>query len=130
MRLFRSMIEAADGMPEVGPSARMLGVRPGNTPSPDVLVVHPQDMLTPGQGGMSVAIDNPKRLARHRRPASLGGLGLDPVWLLELDDLGPPLQFRQDGLTHGLIEPKAAMTFQEYLKALAALRTSWQFHCR
>jgi hypothetical protein len=44
MRLFRSMIEAADGLPAVGPSARMLGVRAGNAPTPDAPAVHPQDV--------------------------------------------------------------------------------------
>ncbi len=117
MPLFRSMMEAADGLPQVGPSARMLGVRPGNMPTPDVPVIQPQDVLAPGQGGMSVAPDDPLRLVRHRRPASLGGLGQDPVCVLESDDLGPQLQFRQDGPTHGLIEPKAPMAFQDYLKA-------------
>ena len=70
------------------------------------------------------------RLTRHRRPASLGGLGQDPVWVLEADDLGPHLQFRQDSPTHGVIEPKTATTFQDYLKALAALRARWRLYCR
>jgi hypothetical protein len=130
MRLFRSMIEAADGLPAVGPSARMLGVRPGNAPTPAVPAVHPQDVLAPGQGGMSVAPDDPMRLTRHRRPASLGGLGQDPVWVLEADDLGPHLQFRRDSPTHGVIEPKTATIFQDYLKGLAALRARWRLYCR
>jgi hypothetical protein len=130
MRLFRSMIEAADGLPAVGPGARMLGVRPGNTPTPDVPVIHPQDVLAPGQGGMSVAPDDPMRLTRHRRPASLGGIGQDPVWVLEVDDLEPLLRFRQDNPTHGLIEPKAPMAFQDYLNALATLQARWRLYCR
>ena len=108
---------------------RMLGVRPGNAPTPDVPAVHPQDVLAPGQGGMSVAPDDPMRLTRHRRPASLGGLGQDPVWVLEVDDLGAHLQFRLDRPTHGVIEPKTATTFQDYLNALTALRTRWRLHC-
>ena len=130
MRLLISMVEAADRSPEVGPSARLLGVRPANRSTPDVPAVYPQDVLGPGQGGMSVAPDDPMRLTRHRRPASLGGIGQDPVWVLDVDDLGPLLQFRQDGTTHGIIEPKAPMTFQDYLKALGALRTRWRLHCR
>jgi hypothetical protein len=130
MRLYRSMIEAADGLPQVGPSARMLGVRPGNAPTPDVPAVHPQDILIPGQGGLSVAPDDPMWLARHRRPASLGGLGQDPVWVLELDDLVPHLRFSQDSPTHGVTEPKAPMPFQDYLKALAALRARFRLYCR
>ena len=79
---------------------------------------------------MSVAPDDPMRLARHRRPASLGGLGQDPVWVLDLDDLKPNIRYRSDGPTHGLIEPKAATAFQDYLKALIALRPCWRLYCR
>ena len=129
MRLFRGMIEAADGLPYVGPSARMLGVRPGNTPTPDVPVVHANDVLAPGQGGMSVAPDDPMHLSRHRRLASLGGLGRDPVWVLEADDLGPLLQFRREHAAHGVIDPKTTMPFQDYVKALAALRARWRLYC-
>src|SRR4051812_35516498 len=102
MKLFRSMVEGQDGSPEVGPSARKLGVRPGNAPTPDVLAADPQDIIAPGQGGMSAAPDDPLWLARHRRPASLGGLGQDPVWYIETDDLGPDLRFHQDSATHGV----------------------------
>src|SRR5947209_20619870 len=44
MRLYRSMREAPDGFPEAGPGGRLLGVRPGSDPTPDVLAVdpHPQ----------------------------------------------------------------------------------------
>src|SRR5437870_13410912 len=100
MRLYRSMKEAADGFPAVGPSSRLLGVRPGNAPTPDVLAVAPSDPVLPGQGGMSVVPDDPANLPRHLRPASLGGTGRDPVWYIETDDLGPNLVFRQDRATH------------------------------
>lgn len=130
MQLFRSMIEATDGLPAVGSSARMLRVRLGNTPTPDVPVVHPQDVHAPGQGGLSVAPDDPMRLSRRRRPASLGGIGRDPVWVLEAADLGPHLQFRQDSPTHGLIEPKAPTPFRDYLTALMAMRARWRLYCR
>src|SRR6059058_2366777 len=69
MRLYRSMKEAADGFPAVGSSSRLLGVRPGNAPTPDVLAVAPSDLVLPGQGGMSVAPDDPANLPRHLRPA-------------------------------------------------------------
>jgi hypothetical protein len=79
---------------------------------------------------MSVAPDDPMRLPRHRRPASLGGIGQDPVWVLELDDLGPDLRYRPDSPTHGLIEPNAPVAFQDYVTALIALRSRWRLHCR
>lgn len=130
MRLYRSMTEAQDGMPAVGPSGRMLGVRPGNAPTPDVLAVNASDPVLPRQGGMSVAPNDPLRLQRHRRPASLGGIGRDPVWYIEADDLGPDLDFRQDRTGHGLLEPNRRMTLGEFQLALAASRTRWRLVCR
>jgi hypothetical protein len=79
---------------------------------------------------MSVAPDDPNHLQKHRRPASLGGIGLDPVWYIEVDDLPPDLQFRQDKPTHGVVEPQRAMTLQEYEQALADTRVNWKLQCR
>ena len=130
MQFFRGMKEDTDGLPVVGPTARTLGVRPGSDPTPDVLAVHPSDMLPPGKGGLSVAPDDPMHLQRHRRPASLGGIGRDPVWYIEESDLGTELCFRQDRPTHGFIEPVQAMTLQEFQDALARTRSFWEIHCR
>src|SRR5436190_894128 len=105
MTLYRSMMEAADGLPVIGPGGRLLGVRPGSSPSPDVLAIDDGDLVFPGGGGMSVAPTDPLALPKHRRPASLGGVGIDPVWAIEVDDLGPDIQFRQARSTHGVIEP-------------------------
>ena len=126
MKLFRSMKEDVNGLPMVGPGGRMLGVRTGDDPTPDVLAVQDSDVILPNQGGMSVAPDNPRHLLRHRRPQGLGGTGLDPVWSLETTELGPNLQFRQDSPTHGVIEPQRAMTLQQYQAALSATRTRWK----
>lgn len=87
------MQEAADGWPVVGASGRILGVRRGDAATPDVLATLPGDLVYPLQGGVSVAPDDPRHLPRHRRPASLGGTGLDPVWYIENGDLGADLQF-------------------------------------
>lgn len=125
MRLFRSMIEAADGLPTVGPSARTLGVRPGNSVTPDVPAIQPIDQVLPNQGGMSVAPGDPMHLLKHRRPFSLGGTGSDPVWCIELDDLGPDLQFRQDKPTHGVIEPARPMSLRDFENVLEQTRSRW-----
>jgi hypothetical protein len=130
MRLFRGMKEEAVGLPAVGPSGRMLGVRPGDAPTPDVLAIDPTDLVQPGQGGMSVAPGDPRHLQRHRRPPSLGGTGQDPVWWIEDNDLGPDLIFRQDRATHGLIEASRPMSLQELQDALAATRPRWRLYCR
>ena len=124
------MKEEPDNLPTVGPSARALGVRPGGSVTPDVLATDPTDMVLLGQGGMSVAPDDPHHLERHRRPASLGGTGRDPVWYIETEDLEPDLYFRQDRPTHGVIEPKRGMTLQEYQDALARTRSQWKLFAR
>jgi hypothetical protein len=68
------MKEGSDGLPETGPSARKLGVRPAGTAlkKPDVMAVNPSDIVYPGQGGMSVAPNDPGNLPSQRRPVSLG----------------------------------------------------------
>jgi hypothetical protein len=92
--------------------------------------VQPSDIVQPGQGGLSVAPDDPLQLQRHRRPASLGGTGRDPVWYIEIDELGPDLGFRQDRPGHGLIEPIRPLTLQEFQDALAGTRYRWELYCR
>jgi hypothetical protein len=124
------MKEEPDGLPAVGPGGRMLGVRPGSTPFPDVLAASPTDSLFPGGGGLSVAPDDPMSLEKHRRPASLGGTGRDPVWYIDTAEVGGDLQFRQDRPGHGLLEPQRAMTLQEFQDALARTRPRWALHCR
>jgi hypothetical protein len=79
---------------------------------------------------MSVAPADPVSLPKHRRPPSLGGTGLDPVWYIEIDDLGSDLLFRQDSLTHGVIEPARSMTLQQYQEALERSRGRWKLYSR
>ena len=73
---------------------------------------------------------DPLYLLKHRRPASLGGTGRDPVWYLDTNDLDPELCFRQDRPTHGVIEPNRAMTLQDFQNALLRTRPNWRLHCR
>jgi hypothetical protein len=113
MRLYRSMQVAPDGYPVAGPGGRLLGVRPGSHPNPDVLAIAPTNVALPGHGGLSVAPDDPLYLPTHRRTASLAGTGRDPVWYIETEHLGPDLEFRQDRQTHGLVEPRRPITFAD-----------------
>src|SRR5690242_21251496 len=96
--VYRAMREDPAGGPMVGPTARTLGVRPGD----DILVVAGQ--VSPGTGGVSVAPDSPMSLPDHRRPPELGGTGKDPVWGIDIDSLGDRVNFRQDKSNHGLLE--------------------------
>lgn len=124
------MIEAVDGLPEIGQSARKLGVRTGDHTTPDILAVDPSDIVSPGDGGLSVAPDDPKHLPRHRRPATLGGIGVDPVWVIAVTDLQIELAVVRDSPTHALIEPLNPMTLADYEAALAQTRVKWRMYAR
>jgi hypothetical protein len=114
------MQEDQAGGPMIGPTARTLGVRP----TVDIRVLAAQ--VHPNTGGMSVAPDRPEYLHPLRRPARFGGSGKDPVWLIALSALGGDLQFRQDSLKHGLVEPARAMSIDEFQRALEATYPYWK----
>ena len=103
----------------VGPTARTLGVRPGD----DIPVV--AGRVSPGTGGMSVVPDNPMNLPDHRRPVPLGGTGKDPIWGIDRGSLGGDVVYRQDKPTHGLFEPAREMSLDEFQEALADLASRW-----
>ncbi|MCC7071013.1 MAG: hypothetical protein IT383_06815 [Deltaproteobacteria bacterium] len=112
-------MKALRGHPEIGPSARMLGVRGG------IDIPVERGLVRPGTGGMSVAPETPINLPRHRRPPGLGGSGKDPVWCIGQSCLGPSLRFRRDSPTHGVVEPSRVMTIGEYEAALAETLGGW-----
>ena len=118
--IYRAMREDPTGGPMIGPTARTLGVRP----QVDIPVVAGQ--VRPNTGGMSVAPDRPENLHPMRRPPRYGGAGKDPVWALNLVHLGGDLQFRQDALAHGVIEPSSIMPLAEYERRLADTKPFWK----
>lgn len=117
--VYRAMREDTNGGPMVGPTARTLGVRPGD----DIPVI--AGRVKPGTGGMSVALDDPANLPNHRRPPRFGGTGKDPVWEITIDRLGVDLIFGQGRPTHGLFEPAREMSIDEFQRALAVLAPMW-----
>src|SRR5262245_14787333 len=123
-QLFRAMKEDDQGYPEVGPSARTLGVRP----SVDVPVGNLSDTVHPGQGGLSVSPDDPLSLPYFRRPPAWQGTGRDPVWTISAAELGPDLRFRPDPNNpgHGFVEPARPMTLAAYQHAIRATRLRWR----
>lgn len=129
--LFRSMRLSPDGLPELGPTARTLGVRTDLDPSRlhfDVRVDPITGTVNPGTGGLSVAPDAARNLPYHRLPADLGGGGNDPVFAIERGDLGPNLRYRPDPrrpTRHGFIEPSATMTIEQFQDALGNTRDRW-----
>jgi len=77
---------------------------------------------------MSVAPDDPMNLPRHRRPAESGGMGDDPVWEIDSDDLPDLLRYTpdaKDASRHGFVEPTEIMSLDDYQEALAASRGFW-----
>ena len=123
MKIYRAMTPDTDGLPQVGRSARQLGVRPlDRLPHNDVSAATPDDNVNPGEG-MSAAPLDPANLGKNRRPPQLnGGTGKDPVWEIDSDDLGPKLEHVQDTPTHGVVGAKEPITLAELEQALAATR--------
>ncbi|MBI1835616.1 MAG: hypothetical protein HYR92_07720, partial [Burkholderiales bacterium] len=122
--LFRSMKTGEGGTPEVGSSARQLGVREGVDITPDA-----QGIVRPGTGGMSVTPDDPMGLPLHRRPGSLGGTGKDHVYCIGTECLPDGLQYRPDPKNpsgHGFIEPSRPMSFQEYQRLIQETLDRWR----
>jgi hypothetical protein len=116
------MRTAHDGLPEAGPSARTLGVRRDGRD----INVDDEGNVEPFSGGMSVAMA-PEYLPDHRRPASFGGTGRDPVWMIRSDDLGEGLRYREDEdlAGHAFIEPTWTMPLEEYEERLELTREAW-----
>jgi hypothetical protein len=133
-----------NGKPKVGRSARLLGVRLGI----DVDVVEmPKDWLD-DQGYLrpelerqstgelvSVVLRNTKgmstslsigSLPAFRRPAAFGGMGKDPLWQIEDNQINGDLEAVQDSATHVSIMPRASMVLERYEAALANTQNDWQ----
>jgi hypothetical protein len=118
VKIYRAMTPDADGLPQVGRSARQLGVRPLDWAlHNDVSAAAPDDTVNPGEG-MSAAPDDPAKLPKNRRPPQVNaGTGKDPVWEIDTDDLGPSLQYVQDKAAHGVVGPKQPLTLAEFEEA-------------
>lgn len=131
-KVFRAMkCDSAGRSPRVEASARGLGVRRKEDLAPCPLgLAHPQ------KGGMSVA-PSITDLPTHRVPIRLGALVMgasgsnsDRVWVLgeEPFSSGPfavGLALRVETNAHGLVEPSAAVPFEQYEQDLAATAPLW-----
>lgn len=122
------MMQAEDGMPAVGASARHLGVRVPADISPD-----DHGFVVPGDGGMSVAPGSAWNLPNHRRPRRLGrgstGPNADCVYRIEELSLdGRSLALRPDpkcAAVHAFVEPARRAPLGIYIDNLAATRDDW-----
>ena len=118
--VFRSMKVGPNGQPLAEPTARGLGVRPGE----DLPVSG--GIVKPGTGGMSVALGAPINLQPFRRPAEFGGTGKDPVWAIDPTVLGLQLRLIPDSPVHGTVQPASEMSLEAYQAALAATAPLWR----
>lgn len=123
-RVYRAMKQDLDGFPQVGRSARALGVRIAG-PHED-LPVFPGNVVRPATGGMSVVFDDPRSLPKFRRPRSLGGEGRDPVFAMDVTMVPSSLVVRPDRPPHALVEPADECLLGDYERALYGTRGSWR----
>jgi hypothetical protein len=129
-KVYRSM--RSDGeSPEVGPSARSLGVRPGQ----DIPVAY-DGSVHPKTGGMSVA-PQWRVLRAHRIPKRLQsicekatGSDDDRIWTMGTGEFANGivhdcLELSCDSIHHGVIGPNAVMHIEELQAQLAKTRHLW-----
>lgn len=127
------MTPAQDGLPLVGRSARMLGVRVPPAEPSDVTPDAGGD-IQPGGGGLSVAPTSMWNLPAYRRPRGMqpGSTGKrgDRVYGVLGDALVPhALAVRLDEAKptlHGFVEPIAPVPLASYEAALANTRPAWR----
>lgn len=125
---FRAMARDSDGKPRVGRSKSSLGVVITGDPTavgdPDVTPVNGQ--VGPNGQGMSVAVDSPLNLPKHRRPAQFAqGRGRHPVFSLSVHLVPTTLNLHQDSPTHAVVQSATWVPMPVYEAALAATRTDW-----
>ena len=118
--MFRAMKQDSDRYPVVGRSGRTLGVRVDGACRD--LPVAEDGTVAPETGGMSVALEKPGNLPKHRLPRSLGGEGRDPVFRMFAVFLPEALLLRPDRYPHAYIEPKRRCPLLEFDSALNATR--------
>jgi hypothetical protein len=110
-----------NNFPQLGQSARELGVRPYKD-----IPIDAQGYVHPQTGGMSVTVDDVMYLPAHRRPSDFNGTRKDPIFSINKEQLPKTLKARQQGsLHHHLIEPSDTCTFFQYDFALCLTRLSW-----
>jgi hypothetical protein len=133
-----------NGKPQIGQSARLLGVRPNidiNIEQMPVGCLDEQGYLLPESQrklhgdfvtvairdtkGMSVSLSI-EGLPVFRKPTKFGGNGKDPLWQINDSMINGDLQAVQDSPTHVSIMPRVTMTLDKYETALANTQIYWE----
>jgi len=140
---YRGMAER-NGKPEIGQSARLLGVRPnidinieqvptGWLDEQSYLLPEPQrklhgDLVSVAirdTKGMSVSLSI-EGLPAFRKPTKFGGNGKDPLWQIDDRMITGDLQAVQDSPTHVSIMPRVTMALEKYESTLANTQQYWE----
>ena len=140
---YRGMAEQ-NGKPQIGRSARLLGVRPNidiNIEELPIGYLDVQGYLLPdsqrqGLGefvtvairstkGMSVSLSI-EGLPAFRKPARFGGMGKDELWQIDDSNITGDLQAVQDSPTHVSIMPSVTMSLERYETALVNTQNDWE----
>jgi len=122
--LYRAMKQDSDGRPLCGTRANELGMRPGVDIEADA-----EEKVHPRTGGLSTTPDDPNLLPPHVRPASLGGKGKLPVFVLDVAALDERLASRRDPKhprRHSFIEPAETMALTVLQALLCTGRRNWE----
>jgi hypothetical protein len=133
-----------NGKPQIGRSARLLGVRPtidinieqmpmGCLDEQGYLLPEPQRKLHGNPvavairdiKGMSVSLSI-EGLPAFRKPTKFGGNSKDPLWHIDDSIITGDLQAVQDSPTHVSLMPKVTMALEKYEIALANTQQYWQ----
>jgi hypothetical protein len=126
---FKAMIPEADGLPKIGRSSRMLGVR-----VPKDIVPDEKGMVGPGNGGMSVAPNSMWNVPNHRRPRGMrmGSTGKSDDYMYSVSGTSIPvdkLSVRLDPNRpekHAFVEPAISVDLSRYETDLASTRNDWR----
>ena len=135
-KVYRTMRKDADGLPETGTAAAMLGVRPGVDVTTDAA-----GNVPPGREGMSVAPGwrdlPPFRIPKRLRPLSPGARGSNRTACYTFGDepfrtgrFAEGLELIPDRMPdppkHGVVAPSAAVPLDRYQRDLARTRYAWK----
>ena len=119
MKLYRLM-KVTDGKPQVGTKSMMLGVRPRDPLQPnskhDVQAVIGSDTVQPGEG-LSCYSDASAITIQSKKLQ---------LWSIEVDAVPPELAAQPATEPHFHIEPRRAMTLDEFQRLLEGTLDLWE----
>jgi hypothetical protein len=130
--IYRAMIEDQNGLPVLGLTAVKLGVRIGVDIVPDPRGVVNRPPFKPGDANGLSCSPTIQDLPVFALPVAWGGSNPKTVvWRIDESDLGPALVAQEDTIPQGKgrhisVGPSAAMTFDDYLRAVQATRSRWK----